>query len=715
MSEKMNRLKFEKSPYLLQHKDNPVYWYAWGKEAFDAAKAENKPIFLSIGYSTCHWCHVMEHDSFEREEVAAVLNRSFISIKVDREERPDVDDIYMSAVHAMGQRGGWPLSLFLTPDLKPFFGGTYWPRQQFLVVLEKLAAIWRDQPEKIEESGQSILEYLKAQKTMDLRATGQTPLPEEEIFSEFFKTSLMSFDSQWGGFGMAPKFPHTMQLAVLLRIHRRSGESRALEMVALTLDKMARGGIYDHLGGGFARYSTDPQWLVPHFEKMLYDNALLAKIYLEAHQATGQKMFASVAREILDYVLRDMTHPGGGFYSAEDADSEGEEGKFYVWKGEELRNLLTPEESDLFSKVYGVSKEGNFEHGTNVLSLQWGYGFPSSVGHGERSASEVEPSSECTQDMVRRGSPCPTLADKEALLLQSARKKLFEAREKRIHPHKDDKILTAWNGLMISAMSLGYQVSEDTRYLKAAHETADFIKKNLYKDGKLLARYRDGEGRFPAYLDDYAYLIQGLIDLYESDFDPEVLRWAIELQKRQKELFWDHASGGYFFSDGSDASLLVRAKEGTDGAIPNGNAVSALNLLRLNDLTLEPSFREDAMTIFQAFSKPLKEYPHIFSQMLIALDYFTDRSKELAILSSGQDEEAKLFLKDLRSRFAPNLALAMAGPGKDFPKLVEKRTLVNGKTTFYVCEEQTCRKPTNDRQEALKEVMDFKPYKISGS
>jgi uncharacterized protein YyaL (SSP411 family) len=678
MPEKMNRLKFEKSPYLLQHKDNPVHWYAWGKEAFDAAKAENKPIFLSIGYSTCHWCHVMEHDSFERQNVADALNRSFISIKVDREERPDVDDIYMSAVHAMGQRGGWPLSLFLTPDLKPFFGGTYWPREQFLAVLGKLDQIWREQPEKIEESGNSILDYLKAQKNMATNAAGGSLRSDEDLFSEFFRSSFMNFDKRWGGFGMAPKFPHTMQLATLLRIHRRSGENQALEMVTLTLDKMARGGIYDHLGGGFARYSTDPQWLVPHFEKMLYDNALMARIYLETYQVTGQKMFASVAREVLDYVLRDMNHPGGGFYSAEDADSEGEEGKFYVWKEEELKGALTPEEFELFNKIYGVTQEGNFEHRTNILSLQWGYGW----------------------------------GDKENSLLLSAQKKLFDVREKRIHPHKDDKILTSWNGLMISAMALGYQVLGDERYLKAAHEAADFLRKNLYRDQKLLARYRDGEGRFAAYLDDYAYLIQGLLDLYESDFDPEILKWALALQAKQKELFWDPVGGGYFFSDGSDPSLLVRGKEGNDGAIPNGNAVSTLNLLRLSDLSLEPSYREDALAIFNTFSKTLNEYPHIFSQMLIAYDYSTDRSKEIAVISPTQDSEAALFLKDLRGQFVPNVALAWAEPGKNFPKLVGEKTLLNAKATFYVCEEQTCKKPTNDRQEALEQVKDFKTYKI---
>ncbi|MFO1519915.1 MAG: thioredoxin domain-containing protein [bacterium] len=680
MTQTTNRLRFEKSPYLLQHQNNPVHWYAWGNEAFEAAKAENKPIFLSIGYSTCHWCHVMERDSFERQEVADALNRSFISIKVDREERPDVDDIYMAAVHAMGQRGGWPLSMFLTPDLKPFYGGTYWPREQFLVILEKLAKIWREQPEKIFSSGESILESIRTQKT-EGGARSQAPLPDEKIFGDFFGTSAMSFDARWGGFGQAPKFPHTMQLAMLLRIHRRTQEPHALEMAVLSLDKMARGGIYDHLGGGFARYSTDAQWLVPHFEKMLYDNALLVKAYLEAFQVTGQQTLSSVAKETLDYVLRDMTHPEGGFCSAEDADSEGEEGKFYVWKQEDLKQILTPEEFALFAKIYGVTEHGNFEHGTNILSLQWGYGW----------------------------------GDKEAPLMASAHRKLFALREKRIHPHKDDKILTAWNGLMISAMAKGYQVLGDERYLKAAHDAAAFIRKNLYQNAKLLARYREGEGRFAAYLDDYAYLIQGLIDLYECDFDAEILKWAITLQDKQKELFWDAQNGGCFFSDGSDPSLLVRTKEGTDGAIPNGNAVTALNLLRLHDLTLQASYREDALATFQAFSALLKDYPHAFAQMLIALDYLTDSSKEVAILTSSKDGGALNFLKNLRRRFNPNVTLAAGSEGSDFPELLKGKTLLEGKTAFYVCEAKTCQKPTFEGEDALKTVMEGKNYPLRDS
>jgi uncharacterized protein YyaL (SSP411 family) len=692
MPEKYNRLIHEKSPYLQQHKDNPVHWYAWGEEAFKAAKEEKKPIFLSIGYSTCHWCHVMEHESFERDEVAQVLNEKFISIKVDREERPDVDEIYMAAVHTMGMRGGWPLSVFLTPDLKPFYGGTYWPREYFIQILNRLAQIWKEQPEKIFDSSEQIFEMVKAQKSASLGITELT----ESIFSDFYRYSSMSFDPIWGGFGPAPKFPHSMQISMLLRIYRRTREPHALQMVTKTLEKMARGGIYDHLGGGFARYSTDERWLVPHFEKMLYDNALLAKTYLEAYQTTQIETFASVARETLDYVLRDMTHPEGGFYSAEDADSEGEEGKFYVWKESELKDLLTAEEFELFAKVYGITSSGNFEHKSNILSLQENFQWE----------------------------------DKENPLLKSAYQKLFEVRSKRIRPHRDDKILTSWNGLMISAMTMAYRVlpgvpspwtgegqgegdPTPSKYLEAAKKAVNFIQKKLYKDQKLLARYRDGEGRFAGYLDDYAYLIQGLLDLYECNFDPEILKWAITLQNKQQELFEDKNQGGFFFTDGSDASILVRSKECTDGAIPNGNAVSTLNLLRLYHLTFENHYQETALKIFRCFSKIISEYPHALSQMLIAYDFLTDSTKEIAVITPDKtDVTAKNFLKELQKDFFPNKVIALGLVGKEFPPLLKGKPLLEGKTTFYVCEDQLCQSPTSDGKLAMRKVSEYRSYSL---
>ncbi len=661
---KQNQLIHEKSPYLRQHHDNPVHWQSWNDTALAAARSENKPIFLSIGYSTCHWCHVMAHESFEDKEIAAVLNEYFIPIKVDREERPDVDEIYMAAIHSMGQRGGWPLSMFLTPDLKPFYGGTYWPREQFLIILEKLALVWKEHPDKVFTSGEQILEHVKAQKNSEL---GESEL-SQKVFNEFYKYSEATFDRYWGGFGHAPKFPHSMQLSLLLRIHRRTKDPLALNMVTHSLQKMAHGGLYDHLGGGFARYSTDERWLIPHFEKMLYDNALLVKTYLEAYQVTHNEMFASVARETLDYVLRDLTDSQGGFYSAEDADSEGEEGKFYVWTQEELQRVLNAEEFDLLHKIYGTSVNGNFEHHTNHFALQDGF------------------------DWSAKKNP----------LLQSAQKKLFELRGKRIRPHRDEKILTSWNALMISAMAAGYQVLQDEKYLQAAQSATDFIlnQSGLWKENKLHARFCDGEVKHAAYLDDYSFLIQALLDLYQSNFDEEILRQALKLQEQQDELFWDKDKGGYFFSDGKDSSLLVRSKESGDGALPNGNAVSALNLLKLFDLTGDLRFRERAHHLFKIFSKIMVEYPHACPQLLIAYDYASDESKQL-VMSAAQFTDLRDFFFSLNQSFIPNKVVAFTEGQRDFPLLVKSKTPQNGQNTLYVCQQGVCLAPTNNAAEAI--------------
>ncbi len=674
MSSKSNRLKDEKSPYLLQHQDNPVHWQAWGEEAFAASKKENKPIFLSIGYSTCHWCHVMAHESFEDQGVANILNYYFIPIKVDREERPDVDEIYMAAIHAMGQRGGWPLSMFLTPSLKPFYGGTYWPREQFLMILEKLATIWKHQPEKIEESGKQIFEHVQAQKNAEL---GEVNL-SEETFKNFYKYSEATFDRHWGGFGQAPKFPHPMQLSLLLRIHRRSQDPTALDMVTHTLNQMARGGIYDQIGGGFARYSTDERWLIPHFEKMLYDNALLTKVYLEAYQTTKNPNFLRIAQEVLDYILRDMISAEGGFYSAEDADSEGEEGKFYVWTYDEIKNLLSAEEFKIFEKTYAITTSGNFEHQTNNLSLK----------------NELDGE------------------EKKNPLLRSAIQKLFEARSKRIRPHLDDKILTSWNSLMLSAFALAYQVCGEKKYLEALQKNTDFLlnKSGLYQNQKLFARYRGGEARFNGYLDDYAYLIQALLDVYQTNFDSEILKTAIVLQSQQDKLFWDPEKGGYFFSDGSDPSILVRSKEAGDNAIPNGNAISALNLLKLFEFTGEAAYRNQALTIFKVFSKIMVEYPHACPQLLIAYDYLTDETKQL-VMSSSEIPES--FLKTLHQEFIPNKILAWTNGKKDFPALVKNKT-PKGKTAYYVCEAGACQAPTQEEKEVLEKINFSKLYYLKG-
>ena len=672
---KVNKLASEKSPYLLQHKNNPVNWYPWGKEAFEKAKAENKPIFLSIGYSTCYWCHVMEKDSFELEEVAEVLNKHFIAIKVDREERPDVDQIYMDAVIAMSGHGGWPLSAFLTPDRRPFFGGTFFWKDQFISVLNQIHNAWTNEKEKVLKSAESLTQHISAKPSVP--EDGEI---DDDVFRKAIAQLTQRFDSRWGGFGDAPKFPPSETLSFLLRLHRRSANPNLLKMVELTLEKMAYGGMYDHLGGGFARYSTDEKWLVPHFEKMLYDNALLSNVYLEAYQVTKKDFYKDVATETLDYVLRDMTSDKGGFYSAEDAGEVDKEGEFYVWKFEVVKEILTEAEFKEIQKLYGLSKEGNFEH-NNILNLQ----------------EELK------------------WSDKNSALAKSASKKLLLERDKRTRPHKDDKVLTSWNGLMIRSMAKAYQVLGDKRYLRAAQNSAKFIEKNLYKDGELLRRYRDGEAKIAAVLDDYAFLILGLIELYQSDFDEHWLRLAIKLQDKQDELFLDKQEGGYFFSRDSDKSLIVRKKDLHDGALPSGNAISARNLLQLKALTFEERYRETAKDIFNAMGTSFERYPSGLTSALSGLDFFFDASKEVVVVGHLDSKEASEFKKKVRENFLPSkvLAYGKATSFEDESGLIMFRgkQVLNNKTTIYVCENNTCKAPTNDPEKAFKEVDSFKAFK----
>ena len=583
-----NRLSREKSPYLLQHRDNPVYWYAWGDEAFLAAKTEQKPIFLSIGYSTCHWCHVMAHESFEDQAVADVLNKNFISIKVDREERPDVDKIYMDAVTAMTGQGGWPMSVFLTSDLKPFFGGTYYTKEQFIYLLEQVHQGWTREHQKIIETGEALTKHLKEETD---RFSGKKEL-DEVLLTLGYNHRKATFDEIHGGFGGAPKFPPSPALMFLLRYGQRTGEKKALEMVAVTLDHMARGGIYDHLGGGFSRYATDHKWLIPHFEKMLYDNAQLAWVYLEAYQWLKKPMYVSVARETLNYVLRRLMHSEGGFYSAEDADSEGEEGKFYVWTQAELSHLLTPDECNFFKDVYGVTPTGNFEHKTNVLNLQPKYDWKI----------------------------------KEDPLLISAHQKLFQAREKRVHPHRDEKIIVAWNGLMISAMAKAYQVLKEETFLSAAIRAASLVESKLFRN-QLLRRYCSGEAGIDGCLDDYAYFIQSLLMLYECNFDKKWLIQAEQIQKIQDEQFWDE-KGGYFYSAATVPYLIRRTKEFYDHAEPNPNGVSALNLLKLSQYTTKLEYKVRSKQTLLCHAEALSHYPGGYAQMQIALDSYLSHPQQ---------------------------------------------------------------------------------------
>ncbi len=603
MASHENRLVREKSPYLLQHAHNPVDWYPWGTEAFKKAQKEDRPIFLSIGYSTCHWCHVMEHESFENEEIARILNENFVSIKVDREERPDVDQIYMNAVQVMTGSGGWPLSAFLTHDLEPFFTGTYFPPEGryghpgFKDLLMEIGRLWRTDREKLVSSANEIGQALKLMGS----AKGGKGLSIETLRGAYLALEGQ-FDAQYGGFGGPPKFPHSDAISLLLRIYRRTGEKKALHMATFSLEKMARGGIYDHTGGGFHRYATDAEWLVPHFEKMLYDNALLSKTYLEAYQIDGNPMWAGVVRETLDYILREMTSPEGGFYSAKDADSEG----------------------------------------------------------------------------------------------------------------IDDKVIASWNGLMISAMAFAARVLQEGRYLEAAQKAADFIVSRMWDGKTLKRRYRDGEVRFNGSVDDYAFLIQGLLDLYETDFDSRWFEAARALQKKSDDLFWDAGEGGYFMTDGTDPTLIARVKDIYDGAVPSGNSVAALNCLRLYWFTLDEVYEKKAGRIFQVFSDLVSRHPQMAPALLAALDFATDDAKEIVVAGLRTDPEVQKILRELHRRFLPNAVLGLTDhpdQGRIIP-LLRGITPQDARATIYLCEGHVCRSPVHSPEE-IREGLERKvEYKL---
>jgi len=643
-----NSLIHEKSPYLLQHAHNPVDWRAWGEEAFQKARDEDKPIFLSVGYSTCHWCHVMERESFENEDIAALLNRYFIPIKVDREERPDVDRIYMLFVQATTGSGGWPMSVWLTPDLRPFFGGTYFPPETryghpgFRRILESLAEAWRFDRASIVESSGAVLEQL--------RMHAQPPAAgvlDAAVLDSGFNAFRRTFDTRHGGFGGAPKFPRPAALEFLLRYHARTGNVEALEMVFATLNAMGRGGIRDHLGGGFHRYATDDHWFVPHFEKMLYDQAQLAVAYLEARQLSSDEFYAEAARSTLDYVLRDMTGPGGGFYSAEDADSAGVEGAYYVWTKAEIDAVLGPD-AEPFSRAYGVVEAGNSHEfpAQNILSL---------VGQALPPASGA---------------------------------RLLEARSHRVRPHLDDKILTAWNGLMISAFAKGAHVLADARYLDAARRAADFVLANMYDAaaGTLLRRFREGDAAIPAFLDDYAFFVQGLLDLYPVEFDAARIETATRLTETMIALFEDNEAAGFFATAQDEPSLVLRLKDDYDGAEPSGNAIAILNLLRLARLTGRRDLDDTAEKALAAFAPRLAQTPEAMPQMLAALEY--SRSKPVQIVLAGSRDAIEPFLAELRRRFLPfaTVLLAAHAPGQ-YPAVP---------AAAYVCENFACQLPTTD-------------------
>lgn len=671
---KGNRLIHEKSPYLLQHASNPVDWYPWGKDAFEHAKREDKPIFLSIGYSTCHWCHVMEEESFENSEIASVMNEHFISIKVDREERPDVDEVYMTSVQEMTGSGGWPLSVFLTPDLKPFYGGTYFPpderygRPGFKQLLLTIAEAWKTRRNELEASGSQVTSLL--QKRLDI--SGREGDLKKEIFDKAFTQLSDRFDKTYGGFGGAPKFPPSMTLSFLMRYYKKTGKESALEMVEKTLGEMAKGGMFDQIGGGFHRYSTDVRWLAPHFEKMLYDNALLSKTYLEAYQLTRKESYTRIVREIFDYILRDMTHSEGGFYSAEDADSEGEEGLFYLFRPEEIKALLGEKDGGIFCDYYDVTPGGNFEGGRSILHIR-------------RPLEEFAKEKGISLGEVKG-------------VLERGREKLLEVRSKRIRPHRDDKILTAWNGLMISSMAYGYQVIEEEKYLEAARASAEFILKNLVKKGRLLRTYREGEAKLPGYLEDYAFFVMALIDLYETTFDPAYLKEALRFNEEMVRLFWDEKGSGFFFTGDDGEVLLGRSKDAYDGAIPSGNSIAVLNLLRLSELTGRGNLKGLAEKTMKTF--PLGQSPTAFPVLLCGLDFFLDTPKEIVIAGKPDAQDTRILLRGIHNHFIPNKVIALAIPGNgktlELIPMLEERTLLDGKATVYVCENYTCKLPTTE-------------------
>lgn len=656
MPQHTNRLAKEKSPYLLQHAHNPVDWYPWGEEAFAKARKEDKPIFLSIGYATCHWCHVMERESFESEDVAKVLNEKFVAIKVDREERPDVDQIYMTAVQAMGQHGGWPLSVWLTPDLKPWMGGTYYPKEDkfgrpgFKSLLLKLDEFWKTKRGEVDASAAQIAEHLAG-----LAKTTPGAVDLDDVLKKAHAQIERRFEPRHGGFSEQPKFPHSTTIQALLRRWKRDGSKEALAMAEKSLEGMAKGGIYDQLGGGFSRYSTDALWLVPHFEKMLYDNALLTTAYLEAFQITRKPLYEKIARETLEYVLRDMTSPDGGFYSAEDADSEKIEGKFYVWTPKEVRDVLGAK-ADAFMKAFDVTEKGNWEP------------------HEE--------------DLPKNKSVLRVLGDGD---FAAEKKALFEARAKRVRPLLDDKVLTAWNGLMISAFAQAARVLGEERYRAAAEKAAAFLLAKHRKDGKLLRTSRLGEAKLDGTLHDYAFLAAALFELYETTFDPAYYEESKRLAEQAVALFWDEKAGGFFMTPAGEAHLLARMREEHEGPMPTGNAVLALLFLKLHGCTGEAVWRERAEKTVNSFKEDLDRYPSAQTTLLMAIDWLKGPAREIVV--AGPGEEA--LLAKIRGTFLPTSIVARAD-GKSKLPLLEGKGPVGGKAAAYVCENMACKAPVTD-------------------
>src|SRR6266436_2606109 len=704
-----NRLAHEKSPYLLQHAHNPVDWYPWGEEAFAKARRENKPIFLSVGYSTCHWCHVMAHESFEREEVAGIMNREFVNIKVDREERPDVDRVYMTFVQATTGSGGWPMSVWLTPNLQPFVGGTYFPPDDrygqpgFKKVLERIAAAWKQDHEKIVDQSSKIISALRQSQTAQPAATGKIDM---KILETAYEQFSRSYDTQEGGFSNAPKFPRPVTLNFLSRFYARDSKNEsgkhALEMNIFTLRKMAAGGMHDHIGGGFHRYSVDRYWHVPHFEKMLYDQAQLAIAYIDAFQITKDKQYASVARDILDYVARDMTSKEGGFFSAEDADSpvvgidapshKTAEGAFYVWTKKEIDDALG-DSAEVFDFHYGVQAHGNAPEGSDP--------------HDEFRGKNILIARHTVAETAQRFNKSE---EEIAKFLAQSREKLLAIRAKRPRPHLDDKIIAAWNGLMISAYARAAQVLDDPRYLQIATRAAKFLRTNLYEEkSKLLYRnYRGGRSDIEGFADDYAFVIQGLLDLYEASFDVDWLKFAVELQETQDRSFFDEKNGGYFSTSGKDQSVFLRMKDDNDGAEPAASSVAALNLLRLAQFRDDKTMAERARKTIDAFATTLSHFPSAMPQMLVVLDYSLSKPRQIVISGKKDAPDTKALLNEVHRHFLPKTILLLADGGEGQKYLGEKNEAiramspVDAKPAAYVCENFTCKAPVTEPKQLAK-------------
>ncbi len=676
-----NRLVNETSPYLLQHAHNPVDWYPWCEEAFERAKAEDKPVLVSIGYSACHWCHVMERESFEDEETAKIMNENFINIKVDMEERPDIDQIYMTFVQATTGNGGWPLNVFVTPDKKPFFGGTYFPPQDrynlpsFRRVLMAVAEAWRKDKNKLIESANEITRQIESAIKIETKISDLNP----QISDIAFEKLLKSYDEKNGGFGGAPKFPPSMTLEFLLRYYNRTKNKKALEIVTKTCRKMASGGIYDHIGGGFHRYSVDAFWLVPHFEKMLYDNAQLARVYLHTFQVTGDKFFKRIAIETLEYVRREMLSPESGFYSTQDADSEGEEGKFFLWTLDEIEELLGKEDAQIFCFYYGVTEDGNFE-GKNILNTRY---TP------DETAKILKISVERLLETIEKG-----------------KRILFGHREKRIRPFRDEKILTSWNGLMMTTFAEASVILDLPEYMEIAEKNAVFLLGKLRKDGKLLHVYKDETAKLNAYLEDYANLADGLLELYQISGKMQYLKEALRLADEMIEKFWDEHEGGFFSTSHDHEELILRLKEFQDNATPSGNSVAADVLLKLFKLTEKPEYQEYAVEVLKKAMSQALRYPNAFGRALSTFEFYLSPTKEIVIFG----EKSKELEKEIWKIYLPNKIVILSSNKADanlIPLLGGKKS-IEGKPTAYVCVNGTCKEPVTEA-EKLKIQLSYQP------